>query len=88
VRIGAGFPGFLAGSAQGFGDNPRISRGTAPLFTPGDGTFHLESYTWAYPPQPSGARLTLTIRSFAATSNAAVSNAVGVGPWRLPIVIP
>jgi hypothetical protein len=38
--------GFPAGSAQGFGDNRRISRGTAPLFTPEDGAFHLESYTY------------------------------------------
>jgi len=45
MRIGAGLLGLSAGSAQGFGDNPRISRGTAPLFTPGDGAFHLESYT-------------------------------------------
>jgi len=37
--------GFSAGSAQDFGDNRRISRGTAPLFTPEDGAFHLESYT-------------------------------------------
>jgi len=43
---------------------------------------------WAYSPQPPGARLTFTIRSFAATSNAAVSNAVGTGPWRLSVVIP
>ncbi len=43
--IGAGFVGFSAGSAQDFGDNRRISRGTAPLFTPEDGAFHLESYT-------------------------------------------
>jgi len=34
-----------AGSAQGFGDNPRISRGTAPPFTPAGGACHLESYT-------------------------------------------
>ena len=39
--------GFSAGSAQGFGDNRRISRGTAPLFTPEDGAFHLESYNCA-----------------------------------------
>jgi len=43
---------------------------------------------WAYPPQRQGARLTLTIRSFIAEPNAAVSNAVGVGPWHLPVVIP
>jgi len=43
---------------------------------------------WAYSPQASGARLTLTIGSFSATPNAAVSNAVGAGPWRLPVVIP
>ena len=34
----------LCGSAQGFEDNPRLSRGTAPLFTPRDGACHLESY--------------------------------------------
>jgi len=45
VRIGAGFPGFLAGSAQGFWDNRRISRGTASPFTPAGGALHLESYT-------------------------------------------
>jgi len=43
---------------------------------------------WTFPPQSRGARLTLTIRSFAAESNAAVSNAVGAGPWRLSVVIP
>jgi len=43
---------------------------------------------WTYPPQRRGARLTLTIRSFTATPNAAVSNAVGAGPWRLAVVIP
>jgi hypothetical protein len=43
---------------------------------------------WTYPPQSRGAQLMLTIRSFAATPNAAVSNAVGAGPWQLPVVIP
>jgi len=36
--------GRSAGSAQGFRDNPRISRGTAPPFTPTGGALHLESY--------------------------------------------
>ncbi len=43
---------------------------------------------WTYPPQQRGARLTLTIRSFAATPNGAVTSAVGAGPWRLPVAIP
>jgi len=43
---------------------------------------------WTYPLQPRGARLTLTIRSFAAERSGAVANAVGAGPWRLPVVIP
>ncbi len=38
---------------------------------------------WTYPLQPHGERLTLTIRSFAATTTP-----VGPGPWRLPFVIP
>ncbi len=41
---------------------------------------------WAYPPQPHGARLTLTIRSF--TSNTLPAGPIGPGPWRLPFVIP
>ncbi len=43
---------------------------------------------WTYPLQPQGTRLTLTIRSFAAERSGAVANAVGTGPWRLPVVIP
>jgi len=42
---------------------------------------------WTYSPQRRGTRLTLTIRSFVATAPA-VANAVGAGPWRLPVVIP
>ena len=38
---------------------------------------------WTYPLQPHGERLTLSIRSFAATTSP-----VGPGPWRLPVVIP
>ncbi len=50
-------------------------------------------WVWAYPPQRRGARLTLTISGFVAdTPNSvppgAVVNAVGAGPWRLPVVIP
>jgi len=41
---------------------------------------------WAYPPQPHGARLTLTIRSF--TSDTHPAGPMGPGPWRLPVVIP
>jgi len=41
VWIGAGFVGFSAGSAQGFGDNPRISRGTAPF-----SHLQLAHFTW------------------------------------------
>jgi hypothetical protein len=43
---------------------------------------------WAYPPQRRGTRLTLTIRSFLATPAPGVSNAVGAGPWHLPVIIP
>ncbi len=43
---------------------------------------------WTYSPQPHGARLTLTIRSFTADISAAVMNAVGAGPWRLSVVVP
>jgi len=43
---------------------------------------------WTYPPQRRGARLTLTIRSFAPTLNGALSNAVRAGPWRLSVVVP
>jgi len=48
-------------------------------------------WVWAYPPPRRGARLTLTIRSFAADSPSAdppgaVVNTVGAGPWLLPVV--
>jgi len=43
---------------------------------------------WTYPPQRRGTRLTLTIRSFTATLNGALSNAVRGGPWQLPVLIP
>jgi hypothetical protein len=43
---------------------------------------------WAYPVQPRGTRLTLTIRSFAAEPNGAVAGTVGAGPWRLTFTIP
>ncbi len=41
---------------------------------------------WAYPPQPHGARLTLTIRSF--TSDTLPAGPIGPGPWRLSVIIP
>ncbi len=41
---------------------------------------------WAYPLQPHGARLTLTIRSF--TSDTLPAGPISPGPWRLPFVIP
>lgn len=43
---------------------------------------------WAYPPQPRGARLTLTIRSFRAIPGAGGAPAVGPGPWHLAVVVP
>ena len=41
---------------------------------------------WAYPPQPHGARLTLTIQSF--TSDTRPAGLVGSGSWQLPVAIP
>jgi len=41
---------------------------------------------WAYPPQPHGARLTLTIQSF--TSDTRPAGLVGPGSWQLPVAIP
>lgn len=43
---------------------------------------------WTYPLQRRGTRLTLSIRSFAALRAGVVVQAVGAGPWRLPVVIP
>ncbi len=41
---------------------------------------------WAYPLQPHGARLTLTIQSF--TSDTHPPGPMGPGPWSLTVVIP
>lgn len=41
---------------------------------------------WAYPPQPHGARLTLTIQSF--TFDTRPAGLVGPGSWQLPVAIP
>jgi len=41
---------------------------------------------WAYPLQPRGARLTLTIQSFSSATRSA--SPIGPGPWQLPVTIP